>query len=374
MAAIDFEGEGLLDGLEGGARDARLRLLSELAEDGVELAELRRAVAENRLALLPVERVLGGGAGRYTADEVAEKAELPREFLDRQRLALGLALQPDDAPVYTDADLEAARRVAELRAGGLPDEGILETARLLGMTMSQLAAANRTLVADTFLSADDDEYKIAQSLATAARAFVPLTAQSLAYTLNLHLREQIRHDVIAADGSRAVPGSAQEATVCFADLVAFTQLGEALAPEELGAVTGRLAELAAEVVEPPVRLVKLIGDAAMMVGPEPEPVLEAGLRLVEAVDDEGEDFPLLRAGVASGPALARGGDWYGRPVNIASRVTTIARPGSVLATETVHDALEGGYAWSFAGTRKLKGIDGSVKLFRCRRADGEQGG
>jgi adenylate cyclase len=175
--------------------------------------------------------------------------------------------------------------------------------------------------------------------------------------------------VIAVDGSRTGPGAAQEASVCFADMVAFTHLGETLAPEELGAVTGRLAELAAEVVEPPVRLVKLIGDAAMMVGPEPEPVLEAGLRLVEAVGEEGDDFPLLRAGIASGPALSRGGDWYGRPVNIASRVTAIARPGSVLATEAVHDALSDGYAWSFAGTRKLKGIDGSVKLFRCRRAD-----
>lgn len=367
VGKIDFEAEGLLDGLEGGAREARLRLLSELAEDGVSAAELRHAVEENRLALLPVERLLGGGDGRYTADEIAEKAGLPREFLDRQRRALGLALQPDGARAYTDTDLEAARRVAALREGGLPDEGILETARLLGMTMSQLAAANRTLVADTFLTPSDDEHEIAHRLAGAAQAFVPLTAQSLAYTLNLHLREQIRHDVIAADGSRTGPGAAQEASICFADMVAFTQLGETLAPEELGAVTGRLAELAAEVVEPPVRLVKLIGDAAMMVGPEPEAVLAAAIDLVEAVGAEGEDFPLLRAGVASGPALSRGGDWYGRPVNIASRVTAIARPGSVLATEDVQGALEHAYSWSFAGTRKLKGIDGSVKVFRCRR-------
>lgn len=366
MSAIDFEAEGLLEGVEGPARGARRRLLEELAGDGVSVAELRQAIEENRLALLPVERLLGGGDGRYTADEIAEKAGLPRDFLDRQRRSLGLALQPDDAAAFTEADLDAARRVAALREGGLPEEGILETARLIGMTMSQLAAANRTLVASTFLSPDDDEYKIATSLAAAAEAFIPITAQSLAYTLKLHLREQIRHDAVAADGARGA-GSAQEASVCFADMVEFTQLGESLAPEELGAVTGRLSELAASVVEPPVRLVKLIGDAAMMVGPEPEPVTEAALALVEAAAEEGEDFPLLRAGIASGPALSRGGDWYGRPVNMASRVTTIARPGSVLATEAVQTALEETYAWSFAGTRRLKGIDGPVKLFRCRR-------
>jgi adenylate cyclase len=117
-----------------------------------------------------------------------------------------------------------------------------------------------------------------------------------------------------------------------------------------------------------VRLVKLIGDAAMFVGPEPAPVVDAALDLVGAAAEEGEDFPLLRAGVAGGEALPRGGDWYGRPVNLASRITSIARPDSVLTDAAVHDALEHAYAWSFAGSRRLKGIDGSVKLYRCRRA------
>ncbi len=368
MGEIDFEAEGLLEGLEGEAREGRLRLLGELVAEGVGLEELRRAIAEDRLALLPVERTLAGGDGRYTAAEVAEKAGLPREFLDRQRRSLGLALQPDDEPVYTDRDLEAARRVAALREGGLPDEGILETARLLGMTMSQLAAANRSLVAETFLKPGDNEHEMATRLRQAAEAFTPLTAESLAYVLNLHLREQIRHDALGAgDASQGRMAGSQDACVAFADMVDFTRLGETLAPDELGAVTGRLSELASAVVEPPVRLVKLIGDAAMMVGTEAAPVLDAAVDLVAAAEAEGDDFPLLRAGVASGPALSRGGDWYGRPVNLASRVTTIARPGSVLATEQVQVALEGSYDWSFAGTRRLKGIDGSVKLFRCRR-------
>ena len=74
MAEIDFEAEGLLEGLEGDVRKSRLRLLTELADDGVPLDELRTAVAEDRLALLPVERVLGGGEERLTAAEVAERA------------------------------------------------------------------------------------------------------------------------------------------------------------------------------------------------------------------------------------------------------------------------------------------------------------
>jgi adenylate cyclase len=72
--------------------------------------------------------------------------------------------------------------------------------------------------------------------------------------------------------------------------------------------------------------------------------------------------------MASGPALSRAGDWFGRPVNIASRITAIARPGSVLATREVRDVAGEAYRWSSAGARSLKGVDGPVRLYRARRA------
>jgi adenylate cyclase len=370
MSKIDYEDEGLLGGLEGNDREARRKLLDELVEDGVGLDELRTAAAEDRLALLPVERVLSGGAEKLTAAEVAERAGVEKEFLEREWRALGLALSDEDVRAYTERDVEAAQRVQVLRDAGVPDEGVLEVARLMGMTMSQLAAANRRLIADAFMQEGDTEYDVAKRFAEAARIFMPLIGDSLAYVLALHLREQIRHDAFdLAEVSSGRASSADEVTVCFADMVDFTHLGETLDPDALGTVTGRLGELAASVVEPPVRLVKLIGDAAMIVGPEPQPVLDCALELVAAAESEGEDFPLLRAGVASGLALPRTGDWYGRPVNLASRITAIARPASVLTSEEVHDALaeDGAYEWSFAGSRKLKGIDGSVKVFRARR-------
>jgi adenylate cyclase len=371
MGELDFEAEGMLEGLEGEARAARERLLAELAADGVELEELRTAVAEDRLAVLPVERILSGGGERFTADEVSERAGVDREFIDLEWRALGMALSDDDAAVYTEQDVEAARRVGALLDAGIPEEGVLEIARLLGMTMSQLAAANRRLIANAFMSEGDTEYDIAKRFELAGQAFMPLIGETLSYVLRLHLLEQIRHDAFGlAEVSSGRAPAADDVTVCFADMVDFTRLGERLEPEELGAVTGRFGALAADVVEPPVRLVKLIGDAAMLVGPEPEPVVEAGLELVEAAGQEGAEFPMLRAGIASGPALPRVGDWYGRPVNLASRITGVARPGSVLAAKRVRDALVGSYAWSYAGERKLKGIGAPVKLYRCRHSDG----
>jgi adenylate cyclase len=364
---IDFEAEGLLKGTRGKARQARRELLEELAADGVSLEELRRAVEEDRLALLPVERVLEAEGRRYTAAEVAEKAGVDEELLRRNRLALGLPDPGPDDEAFTDEDVEAAKRMAALREAGLPDEGILEVSRVIGLALAQVAAASRGLVAEATLEAGGTEAEVGRRLAEGARGLGPMMGPLLEYVLNLHLREQVRSDVIgrAEIAAGHLPG-AQEVTACFADMVGFTKLGEELPPEELGRLTGRLGELAAGVVDPPVRLVKMIGDAAMLVSPDNDALLDAALRLVDSADEEGEGFPPLRAGLARGAALSRAGDWYGSPVNLASRITAIAYPGSVLASPAVHDAAGDGYRWSFAGARPLKGIKGQVELFRVR--------
>src|SRR6185503_15259450 len=144
--------------------------------------------------------------------------------------------------------------------------------------------------------------------------------------------------------------------VGFADIVGFTGLGERIDAHELGGLVTRLTDLALETVTAPVRLVKTIGDAAMLVSPAAEPLIETALTLVERADQQGEEFPPLRAGLAGGVALSRGGDWYGRPVNLADRVTEVARPGSVLATTEVRDAAGDRFGWSRAGRFDLKGF------------------
>jgi adenylate cyclase len=116
-----------------------------------------------------------------------------------------------------------------------------------------------------------------------------------------------------------------------------------------------------------VRLVKTIGDAAMLVSPTPKPVVDTVVELVEG-SRNGDGLPLLRGGVSSGAALQRAGDFYGRPVNLASRLTSFARRGSVVASKDVHDAVPDDYHWSFAGNRRLKGVSGEVPVYRVRPA------
>ena len=371
---IDFDAEGLLKGTRGKARDARRQLLEKLAGDGVTVEELRDAIEEDRLVLLAAERVLEGDGRRYTAEEVADETGVDVDLLVRNRQALGLPA-PESAAVFTDADVEAAERLREFREAGLPDEGLLEVARVLGMAMAQVAGATRTLMGETMIEPGLNELEISTRFEEAARRLAPMLGPMLDYAYRLHQRDQIRQTVLGREDLRAGRPARTEVAVCFADLVEFTKLGENLPIEEVGQLTGRLGELAREVASPPVQLVKLIGDAAMLVSPEVDPLLECALALVDAAEGEGEGFPLLRAGVAFGEALPRGGDWFGHPVNVASRITDVARPSSVLCSAEVRDVAGDRFRWSNAGRRGLKGVSGKVSLVRVRRAgDGSDDG
>jgi adenylate cyclase len=197
---------------------------------------------------------------------------------------------------------------------------------------------------------------------------MPLIGPTLGYALQVHLIDQIRQGVIgAAELESGQVGGATEVSVCFADIVGFTRLGEEFEIDELASVAGRFEQMAAEIAQPPVRLVKMIGDAAMLVSSDAEALMDAALRLHEVASEEGEQFPQLRTGAAHGPALNHVGDWYGRPVNLASRITGVARRGSVLASEAAKEAAGEGFHYSYAGEKRLKGVDAPVRLFRVRR-------
>jgi adenylate cyclase len=222
------------------------------------------------------------------------------------------------------------------------------------------------MFAEVMLQPGRTEYEVAVSASAAAREFAPRVRATLSLAFDGHLRELIRSDVIsAADIAAGRTPGARDIAVCFADLVGFTRMGEQVPAEELGEVVRRLEELASGLVERPVTFVKTIGDAVMLVAPDVDPLLEAAVRLIERADDQNLR---LRVGVAYGAALERAGDWYGSPVNQASRVTAAARPGSVLTTQRVRDQAGGDWSWSRAGERKLKGV-GTVKLFRARRPE-----
>lgn len=126
-ARLDFEAEGLLEGVKGRGREARLRLLNRLFEAGVGLDQLKEAVAHDRLVILPAEHALGGDA-RFSARELSDKAGMPLEFFLAVRRAHGLAASDPDEAVYAEKDIDAALVMAEFYEAGFDREGMLEAA------------------------------------------------------------------------------------------------------------------------------------------------------------------------------------------------------------------------------------------------------
>ncbi|MFZ3317159.1 MAG: adenylate/guanylate cyclase domain-containing protein [Mycobacterium sp.] len=362
----------LLDGLEGSARAERAELIEWLLEQGITADEIRAAP----VPMLVASRRLMGDDGDYVSTrEISEGAGIDLDLLQRVQRAIGLVRVDDpDAAAHLRADGTAAAHAKDFLELGIHPDQVVQVVRVLAEGLSHAAEVMRYTALSTILQPGATELETAKrSLALTSR-IAPLLGPMIEDMLLMQLRHMMETEAVNASERAAgapLPG-ARHITVAFADLVGFTRLGEEVPAEELGQLANRLADLARDVAAPPVRFIKTIGDAVMFVCTDPVPLLDAVLKLVEITDGD-NDFPRLRAGIASGSAVSRAGDWFGSPVNTASRVTAAARPGTVLAAESARDELgdAAGFSWSFAGGRRLKGIKGEVKLFRARRGEGE---
>jgi adenylate cyclase len=351
-----------------GDHRARRELLGRLSEAGVSHEELLEAVREERIAALPAELAIGGDTP-YTLTQVAREAGLDPGFLRQVLLALGRPNPRRGEHAFTDGDIEQARILRSFLDAGLPRRDLIEVCRVLGQGMANTAVAIRELVADALLKRGDSELDLAFRYAEAAEQLAPLLPPLLGHELLAHLREVVRREAVtqAERESGSIRGT-RPVAIAFADLVDFTRLGGRLRPDELGGVAGRLSEVATEAAVPPVRIVKTIGDAVMLASPEVAPLLDALIALLNAWQKEDEDFPKLRAGVACGPAINRAADWFGAPVNLASRLTDSAKPGTIQVDAEAQAPVAERYEWTRRRRKILKGV-GRVSYFRLKPED-----
>jgi adenylate cyclase len=366
-ADVDIETLGLLDGLEGKARQERADLIAWLLDRGFEIDHIRGSVAAP--LMLPANRVLGDDGDYVSAREICEEAGIELGLLQRLHLAIGLPrIEDPDAVVLLRADAEAATGAKFLLDLGIAPDDAVAVTRVMTESLAHAAAIMRESALKTLLRPGVTEIEIAEASEDLARRAAPMLGPMMEDFIRLQLRQSFAIEAVNATERAAggLPG-ARMVTVCFADLAGFTTLGESLPPEELEHVASMLAELAHEAAVNPVRFVKSIGDAVMLVCFEPVALLQAALDLSEAAI--ANDLPPLRIGLATGCAVSRAGDWFGSPVNLASRVTGAARPGAVLAAESTRDAVGSarGLDWTPIGARRLKGVSDEAKLFRVRR-------
>ncbi|MDA2813807.1 adenylate/guanylate cyclase domain-containing protein [Nocardiopsis sp. RSe5-2] len=315
-----------------------------------------------------IEAALLGGEARHTRAEAVRLSGAPPEFAGRVWRALGFPSRGEDAAAFTDSDVEALRTAAALLADGKVDEeAAIRLARSMGQTMARLAEWQTSIVSNLAFGGEEGGGPQGAEGAEGAEGagddgglgpLVGLTRELLPDVEKL-LVHIWRRQLAASSARRlAFMESSEDAAptyfplaVGFADLVSFTNLSRELDEVELAEVVEGFESTATDIVSSGGgRVVKTLGDEVFFVANTPRQAAEIALRLSDGVATDIE-VPDVRVGVAFGPILALLGDVFGTTVNRASRLTSFARPGTVLIDDAMAEQLEGESALRVAAVR-----------------------
>jgi adenylate cyclase len=302
----------------------------------------------------------------YTAIELARLSGVDLDLARRLRRAMGLPDVPDDEPAFSRDDLRALERAKVLMdEDGLTASELLQLARTLGLAAARMADAVVGFWTDRLTTGVAGGHSPDSLIPDPKR--VEDLEQIVGYLLRRHLLDSISRHV--GDASDIEAG--HTVAVGFGDLVGFTSLSEQLSDTETADLIEQFERMATDtVVGGGGRVVKMIGDEVMFTA-EPALVGEIALSLSETFHSP--DLPSVRVGVAMGKVVSRLGDLFGPVVNLASRATMAARPGSVLIAPALAELLASDDRYSVKSIRphKLKGI-GTVQLSVLRRAKDNQ--
>jgi adenylate cyclase len=282
-----------------------------------------------------VERFLLGEQPGLTRVQVAERAGVPLVVAEQLWRLLGFPNQTDDALAFTEADVEALRLAHDLvELGILGADSQAALVRTWGRSYARLAEWQTNLLTDIAIEGPDPERRLTELTASV----LPRVEKLQSYIWRRHLASATNR-LLAVDAS----GSAvSQQAVCFVDIVGYTSRSKNLAQGELVDWLEHFeAEATGLVVDHGGRIIKTIGDEVLFVADDATAAAEVALRMAERGEDDEDRFPRVRAGVAYGDVVSRLGDVYGPVVNIAARLTSVARPGSVLVDRGAYEALSG---------------------------------
>lgn len=313
-----------------------------------------------------LDELLLGGPRRYTRDEAAASAGVSVEYARRLWRAMGFANVGDDAKAFTDGDLAALKRLMALVGDGVIDED-------LAVSVTRAMGHNAARLVEWQVDALVEHLGRTRGLTPeeATRAAVDLSTEHLDDLQALLVFVWRRQ--LAAVAGRAL-GSAEGSVsgvlaVGFADLVSYTRLSQRMEERDLAALVDRFDALSADVIAGAGgRLVKTVGDEVLFVADRAETAALIGLELAETMAAD-PDLPDVRVGIATGTVLTRMGDVFGRTVNLASRLTALAQPGTVLVDRRTADAVErsGDFDLDVERTRAVRGM-GLVRPGVVRRS------
>lgn len=281
-----------------------------------------------------IERAILGSPRRLTRVEVARKADVPLERAVALWRSLGFPGATDEEPLFIDADIEALRMVTWLVETGFVAPGFEVTlARSMGLSFSRLAEWEvRELAAAALGPGSEVDPQVAEEMIA---SLIPVVEDVQNYVWRRHLAHAAGRILLSPEGQER----GNEMAVGFADIVGFTRRSRGLDQDELAHLVEVFERIANEIVtENRGRTIKTIGDEVLFVADTPWDMARIALGLVEGSTRE-PDFPEVRVGAAYGGVLSRMGDVFGPVVNVAARLTSLARPGRILVDGAMAEVL-----------------------------------
>jgi len=367
--------EGLIpryDGSWSPAAVSHAKIVARLRDRGHSLKEIRQASDEGRLAYGYVEELFDDGDDFYTLPEASRETGLEPALIARVVSALGTAPAPVER--IPAEDLQLLRYVAAVLDAGLPLVALLQLVRVYGQAMARVADAEVRLfhmyVHEPLMRSGATGLETADELAELTRRLMPLSSPVMNQIHQRYLQHFVEQDVVGHMESDLEDDPVDlgriRVAIAFADLTGYTRLTEEAGELEAVDVVEQFVDSVHGTLPEDARVIKTIGDEVMIVGSDPAALAEwaVGFQRLQS----GRTLP--RIAVHYGVALYRDGDYYGRDVNIASRVGARAAGAEVLVTRPVveHSAARGLEFERIADVR-LKGFNESTEIFVARQRE-----
>jgi adenylate cyclase len=366
---------GVIPEVDGGvewteAAVAHARIVARLRERGHRLDQIREASRQGRLAYGYIEALFDDERPSRSLDDVAGETGLEPALIERFWTSIGLP--PAELDALTDEDLDALRYVSSVLAAGFPLVAFLQLCRVYGQSLAQIADAEVRLfhlyVHEPLMREGVPGLQMAEEMEGLARDLLPIASPLMDYVHTRFLQHFVAQDVVGhmeteLEDDESAAGRVR-AAIAFADLAGYTRFTEEEGEEEALSSVERFVEGVTNTLPEDARVVKTIGDEVMVVGTDVGALVDWAVGFTGLVDDR----PEPRIGINYGSTLYRDGDYFGREVNLASRVVARARGGEVLVTDSVVEAVPDTSHLRFEaiGSVKLKGFDEPRDL--CRAA------
>jgi adenylate cyclase len=358
----------------------KVRLAMACERAGLPMDGIASAIRAGRLSFAFLEAApyhrWAVPSGR-TYRQVSEQTGIPLDTLRETLEAMGFAWTSPEEPIRED-ELEVVPLIRLAISSGIFDEPWMARVGRAYAEGLRLAArveneSYRARFEEPVLASGLGQRQAMERASELAAQFIPLIDQAL---MGIYRRQQelvwTEHQVLnieaALEEAGAIARPERVPAMCFLDLAGYTRLTEERGDQAAAELAGTLATL----VERSSRSlgghpVKWLGDGVMLHFRDPAGAVEAALTMVGQVPEAG--LPPAHVGVAAGPVVVQGGDYFGRTVNLASRVAARAQAGQVLVTAPVAEAPSpGGVSFTGLGDLQLKGFAAPVRVLEARRA------